>query len=93
MITMQTPRSIDKHKKDLQAKLKKAIERNQELKEINADLKEKNNRYLAIFGGKESETKRTGRLNIAGNRELHYKVLVFYKIKDNLNRLHGRESF
>ena len=32
-------------------------------------------------------------LNIAGNRELHYKVLVFYKIKDNLDRLNGRENF
>ena len=69
------------------------MEKNQELKEINAELKERNQRFIGIFGGKETETKRTGRLNIAGNRELHYRVLVFYKIKDNLDRLHGRESF
>lgn len=32
-------------------------------------------------------------MNIAGNRELNYKVLVFYKIKDNLDKLNSREQF
>lgn len=30
---------------------------------------------------------------MAGNRELNYKVLVFHKIKDNLEGLKTRENF
>ena len=67
------------------------MDENIRLKEYNAALKEKNKRFLDAFGGKEDDAKKTGRLNIAGNRELNYKVLVFYKIKDNLDRLNTRE--
>ena len=92
-ITMSTPRSIEKHKKALQTKLRQAMDENIRLKEYNGVLQEKNNRFLKAFGGKEEQTSKTGRLNIAGNRELNYKVLVFYKIKDNLDKLTNREQY
>ena len=90
---MSTPRSIEKHRKALQAKLKKAMEENIRLKEYNQQLKDTNYRYLQMFGGKESATLKAGRLNIAGHRELNYKVLVFHKIRDNLEGLKDRENF
>lgn len=52
-ITMSTPRSIEKHKKALQNKLRKAMDENIRLKEYNKTLQENNNRYLKAFGGKE----------------------------------------
>ena len=92
-ITMTTPRSIEKHRKALQAKLKMAMEKNIMLKEKNANLKETNNRYLQVFGGKEMKTIKADRLSTNGKRELNYQVLVYHKIQDNLDRLHQRESF
>lgn len=93
IITMSTPRSIEKHRKALQNKLRKAMEENIKLKEQNSNLKETNHRYLQVFGGKEQQTLKAQRLTTAANRELNYKVLVFHKIQDNLNRLNSRESF
>ena len=69
------------------------MEENIRLKEYNQTLKDTNNKYLQAFGGKEEHAQKSQRLNIGGNRELHYKVLVFYKIKDNLEKLHAREGF
>jgi len=45
-IELKTPRSIDKHKKNLQAKLKKAMEENVRLKNQNSYLNEINQKHL-----------------------------------------------
>ena len=90
---MTTPRSIEKHRKALQTKLRKAMEENIRLKEYNETLKDTNHRYLQVFGGKEKQTLKADRLTVAGKRELNYKVLVYQKIHDNLDKLNGRESF
>lgn len=90
---MSTPRSIEKHRKALQTKLKKAMEENIRLKETNQNLKQTNHKYLQVFGGKEQQTIKAERLTTAANRELNYKILVFHSIQNNLHKLNSRENF
>ena len=69
------------------------MEENVRLKEYNKTLKDQNEKYLDAFTVRNSLNQGTVRLNIAGNRELQYRVLVFHKIKDNLTKLEHRERF
>lgn len=90
---MTTPRSIEKHKKNLQAKLKKAMEENVRLKNHNKSLKETNQTYLDAFCGRENAGNRAKKLNNNAARELNFKVLIFHKIRQNLDKLDVRERF
>lgn len=69
------------------------MEENIRQKEYNATLKEQNERYLDAFTVRDKKNQKSVKLNVFGNRELHYKVLVFHKIKDNVMKLESRERF
>ena len=69
------------------------MEENIRMKEYNKQLKEQNEKYLDAFTVRDQKNQKSVRLNVFGNRELHYKVLVFHKIKDNVMKLENREQF
>lgn len=76
-IELKTPRSIEKHKKGLQAKLKRAMEENVRLKNQNGFLKETNQKHLDIFAIKDHINYKEKLLNLNASREITFKIVTF----------------
>ncbi len=53
---MTTPRSIEKHKKNLTNKLKRAMEENLRIKAQNKSLKDVNQKYIDAFSVKDQKS-------------------------------------
>ena len=88
-----TPRSIEKAKKVLQAKLKRCMEDNIRLKAHNRCLKDKNEMYLNAFADRDVESQKHRSLNSNARKELNFKMVIFHKIKYNLSNIDQRETF
>ena len=88
-----TPNSIEKRKKDLAHKLKRAMDDNIRLHAHNRCLKEKNEVYLDAFAQKDQENQKHKQLNSNARKQLNFKVLIFHKIRENLSNLDAREQF
>lgn len=88
-----TPRSIEKQKKILAARLKKAMEDNIRLHAHNKCLKETNTQLMDTFAQKDSVYQTHKKLNSNARREVNFKKILFEKIRDNIMNLDPRERF
>jgi hypothetical protein len=88
-----TPRSIEKQKKILGAKLKKAMDDNIRLHAHNRCLKETNTNLMDTFAQKDKVYQTHKQLNSNARREINFKQIYFEKIRDNIMNLDPRERF
>ena len=89
----ETPRSQEKQKKLLFNRLKKTLEENLQKKQHFKLLKNQNDKYLDAFAVKDQQAQKHKTLNVNAKRELNFKILIFHKIKENLEKVDERERF